>query len=323
MDSLINASKKLFDRSGTKLNKIPHVKDSVEKKVLVIIHNPVMENRGGKKLSDSYGWRDPDELVVGYIESIKDASYGYLNYKVVERIEVDEYPLKKDGFAYTDESFAEAWEQKKFHDPDAVDYHEIVRKFDILNKVKSGQIDEVFLMSMPFAGYWESHMGGPRAFWCNSGPLENTDAADRRFIIMGFNYERQIGEMLESFGHRVESIMDRVYKKHDGHNYWKQFIRYDKKNPSEAECGNVHFAPNSVRDYDWGNTARVESYCDDWLTFPNLPRKKRTVDCSEWGNGGITEHHMWWLKHLPHAEGDTDGIANNWWHYIADPNLAP
>ena len=28
----------------------------------------------------------------------------------------------------------------------------------------------------------------------------------------------------------------------------------------------------------------------------------------------------WWLKHLPKVGGRTNGIANNWWQYIMDPN---
>jgi hypothetical protein len=32
-------------------------------------------------------------------------------------------------------------------------------------------------------------------------------------------------------------------------------------------------------------------------------------------------HHLWWLKHLPHAEGQTYGVSNNWWQYVVNPNL--
>ena len=41
-------------------------------------------------------------------------------------------------------------------------------------------------------------MGGPDAFWCNAPPLKNTEAARRRFVIMGFSYERGVGETLSS-----------------------------------------------------------------------------------------------------------------------------
>ena len=91
-------------------------------------------------------------------------------------------------------------------------------------------------------------MAGPGAFWCNAPPLEGTRQATRRFVIMGFNYERGVGEMLEDLGHRAESILSHVFRDVRGDaNLWERFIRYDQKNPGRAECGNVHFAPNSQR----------------------------------------------------------------------------
>ncbi|MGI9255245.1 MAG: hypothetical protein ACR2J8_15990, partial [Thermomicrobiales bacterium] len=83
--------------------------------------------------------------------------------------------------------------------------------------------------------------------------------------------------------------------------------------------GNVHFAPNSVHDYDWANRRRVRSTCDDWLTYPTLPRVASEVECSTWGCG-MRPHHLWWLSHLPRAAGSTDGVDNNWWRYVVDPN---
>jgi hypothetical protein len=141
---------------------------------------------------------------------------------------------------------------------------------------------------------------------------------------MAFNYERGVDCMLENFGHRTESIMSRVYERLGrGRNMWELFTRYDKIAPGQAQCGNVHFAPNSERDYDWGNPRTVRSYCDDWLSYPELPGNARTVDCREWGGGDMRAHHKWWLKRLPHAAGETDGVSNNWWRYIVNPNLAP
>ena len=36
--------------------------------------------------------------VAGFIKDMRDISYGYVNYRVVERIEVDGFPQKADGF---------------------------------------------------------------------------------------------------------------------------------------------------------------------------------------------------------------------------------
>jgi hypothetical protein len=138
---------------------------------------------------------------------------------------------------------------------------------------------------------------------------------------MGFNYERGVGEMLEDFGHRTESIMAKVFERTHGEaNLWERFCRYDQKYPGRAEVGNVHFAPNSQRDYDWGNPRLVPSRCDTWYRFPNLSGEPRIVTCTEWGNGDIRKHHVWWLRHLPHVVGETNGISWNWWEYVVDPN---
>ena len=52
-------------------------------------------------------------------------------------------------------------------------------------------------------------MAGRGAYECNSDPVPGVDCP-RIFVIMGFNYERGVGEMLEDFGHRTESIMTHV-----------------------------------------------------------------------------------------------------------------
>jgi hypothetical protein len=241
-----------------------------------------------------------------------------------ERIDVDEFPILADGFCYTPESFVRCWRERRgFHNPWLVDYPLLAAKFNMLERVRDRQIDEVWLFAFPYAGYYESIMAGPGAFWCNSSPLAGLDASGRRFVIMGFNYERGLGEMMESFGHRAESIMRQVYRRTRGdRNLWERFTRYDMTHPGRAEVGNVHFAPNSARDYDWGNRRPVRSRCDDWLHFPDLRGREKVVDCREWGNGDIRLHHRWWLQHFPHALGETSGISNNWWEYVLDPERA-
>jgi hypothetical protein len=136
--------------------------------------------------------------------------------------------------------------------------------------------------------------------------------------------------MLENFGHRVESILTKVYGRWNHKvpleqmNTWERFTLYDKVAPGNAACGNVHFAPNSERDYDWGNKRFVWSTCDDWLNYPALTGKKRLVNCDEWGGGDIRAHHKWWLSHLPKAKGIApDGKLANWWKYVVDFNRYP
>ncbi len=294
----------------------------VHRRVLFVIHNPVLRARGGQRLNRALGWHDPDKLVQAYIEDLRQCSFGYANYEIVERVEVDAFPAKLDGFVYTEEHYLHSLRAGSgFHQPDTVDYLRLLSEFETMPRIASGEIDELWLMAFPYAGYYESIMAGPGAFWCNAPPLAGTGASGRRFVVMGFSFERGVGEMLENFGHRAESIMNQVYAGMRGPaNLWERFTRHDLSHPGQAQVGNVHFAPNSQRDYDWGNRRYVPSLCDDWLHFPDFPGQARQVNCVEWGNGDIREHHRWWLRHFPHLAGETDGISHNWWEYVIDPH---
>lgn len=293
------------------------------RRVSLIIYNPTVPNQGGRKLNQVLGWNDPDRLAAAFNADLREVSHGFADYQIVERIEVDEFPPMLDGYQYTAGDYLRFWRAHHgFHQPDAVNYHYLLAQNDILAKVNQGQIDEVWMIFYPYGGLYESRMAGPDAFWCNAPPLEDTQPAGRRFVIMCFNYERGVGEMLESYGHRVESILAQTFAGiPDPDNLWNRFTRYDKIAPRRAEVGTIHFAPNSRKDYDWGNPTPVLSGCRNWPYFPDLSAPPVTVTCAEWGNGDIRAHHRWWLNLLPHVAGQTGTIANNWWAYSLDPNL--
>ncbi|MEM7798649.1 MAG: hypothetical protein AAF633_05620 [Chloroflexota bacterium] len=296
--------------------------DPVTMKVLIIVQDPEMNN--DQTLFQTMRWNDPQQLAVQYARDLNTVSQGYINYEVVESIHDQDFPRKADGFSYTPEEFKRCWESRSgFHQPDLLDYSHLIDRFNLVERVNSGQCDEVWLFGFPYAGYYESHMVGPGAFFCNSGPTVD-ERFNKRFVIMGFNVERGGGEMLENYGHRTESIMAHVYRNHsEEYNLWERFIRYDKTFPGRAECGNVHFAPNSERDYDWGNATPVECYADNWLNFPEINGPPRRMTCADWGHGEIRAHHLWWFQRLPHVTGETDGVSHNWWMYVNDPNMVP
>jgi len=291
-------------------------------RALVVIHNPRIKASNNQKLTAVLGWNDPDTLAAGYTDDLREASGGLADYEIVERIGLA-WPCKADGFRYDDVTYMQAWRQRAgFHMPDAIDYHVLLRQFAIPERVEAGAIDEVWFFGPPYAGYWESTMAGRGAFWCNSPPVAQTEQCRRRFVMMGFNYERGVDCMLENFGHRTESIMSAVYQSHSGaRNQWAHFCRYDLSAPGRASCGNVHFAPSSQSDYDWGNPRVVASDCDDWFNYPHLTGARRQAQCREWGSGDMRLHHLWWLRHLPRAGGTLDSVLNNWWRYVLDPNL--
>lgn len=293
-----------------------------QSKVLVIVYDPVMDKSTGTTLSQQQKWFRPIDLMNGFMTDMLQFSGGMARYQIVQRIDVDEFPAKTDGFRYTSQTFMEVLNGTVSpRTPQEVNYNAIISKYTILQRVARNEIDEVWIFGFPHAGFYESVMGGPGAFWCNAPPLKNTDASKRRFVIMGFSYERHIGEMQESYGHRAESIMEMAFSKTTGDaNLWRRFTQYDKVAPGKSACGNIHFAPNSERDYDWNNQTPVLSECYDWqLNFPNFKGDRRTVGPAEWGSGDIRAHHKWWFSHFPRVAGRKNGVHNNWWQYVVSP----
>ena len=134
-----------------------------------------------------------------------------------------------------------------------LNYTHYLGRFNVGEKVEQGKIDEVWIFGFPWGWIWESCMAGAKAIWIN-GPQVDYPCS-RPFPIMGFNYERDVGCMLENLGHRAECVLNYVY---DGDGWWwkdldpnathlwRLFTRIDKTHPGEAGCGTVHFAPNEV-----------------------------------------------------------------------------
>ena len=292
-------------------------------RTLLIVYDPTVDKASGKKLSEYMRWNKVEDLAKGYMSDILQVSGGLVRYQIIQRLDVDAFPAKVNGYVFAAQTYLNLLRGiSQPYMPQEADYYAIIERFEILQRVATNEIDEVWLFGFPHAGFYESIMGGPGAFWCNAPPLKHTEASLRRFVIMGFSYERGVGEMLENMGHRAESIMEKTFEKLTGDdNLWERFIRYEKTHPGKAALGNIHFAPNSVRDYDWNNPSTVVSECDDWLNnFPDFQGVTREVTAADWGNGDTREHHKWWLKHLPKLAGRRNGIHNNWWQYIMNPN---
>jgi hypothetical protein len=309
-------------------------------KVFVLIYNPTMDAATGKKMVDYMGWPQPDALVGACISELLQASNGLARYQVAQRVELDEFPALTDGFTYTPASFLDVMRRGAApHNPSGIDYGAILQRFNVLQCIADKTYDEVWVMGFPNAGLYESVMGGAGAFWCNGPVLPNTAACRRRFVVMGYSYERQVGEMLHSYNHRCESILAKAFNCQDflawayrpnrspatispGQvlNDFQRFMLFDQIAPGRAGVGLVHFPPNGVRDYDLGNPNIVKSACYDWLGFPAFKGDVRMISCTEWGGGDERNYQSWWLKHLPKVAGRQNGIHNNWWQYVANPN---
>jgi hypothetical protein len=329
---------------------LPGYPDSIDEpaqicspKVLLIILDPVMDSSSGTKLSSEMGWRRPDELVGRFISEILHLSAGLVRYRIAERTELSEFPRLADGFAYDAQTYRDVLRgAASAHAPSGFDYSLIFERLAVLRRIDRREIDEVWLMGFPHAGLYESVMAGSGAFWCNAPPLTQNAASKRRFVAMGFSYERDLGEMLHSYNHRAEAILARVFnsleflawsyrrnrdpatiRPDQQLNLFERFVLSDQIAPGRAGVGSVHYPPNGIRDYDLGNPRLVASSSYDWLRFPNFQGDVRMISASEWGGGSELAYQRWWLRHLPKAAGRKDGIHNNWWQYVANPDNVP
>jgi hypothetical protein len=309
-------------------------------KVLLIIYNPTMDGASGKKMVEYMNWSRPDDLVGRFIADILQASNGLVRYQIAKRMELDEFPVLTDGFRYTPASYLDVNRRITApHNPTGIDYQALLSRFNVLRSIADHTYDEVWVMGFPYAGLYESIMGGSGAFWCNAPALAGTAGCARRFVVMGFSYERQVGEMLHSYNHRCEAILAKVFNSQDflmwaykpartpatispgqALNYFQRFILFDLIAPGRAAVGLVHYPPNGSKDYDLGNPNLVKSECYDWLRFPNFQGDIRMISSAEWGGGDERAYQQWWLKHLPKVAGRQNGIHNNWWQYIANPD---
>src|SRR3990172_551999 len=73
----------------------------VQSKVLLIVYDPVMDAVSGTTLSQQQSWYRAADLITGFMADLLQASGGLARYQIVERLDVNEFPAKTDGFRYT------------------------------------------------------------------------------------------------------------------------------------------------------------------------------------------------------------------------------
>ncbi|MFA8343024.1 MAG: hypothetical protein ACEPO8_08665 [Rhodothermaceae bacterium] len=297
-------------------------------KVALVYQNPV--TKSGSRLNIKFGWGNPAVMVEQIVENFYEASGGVVKFEVVETyndqdvftklddkyMTVDQLDYYYNGHFNELKDLAEKQKRIKF------DYKGMIEHYDFYNKRENGEIDEVWVYAHPFSGMYESQLVGKNAIWWNSPPIKDVPENFNKLIsVMGWNYERGVAEAMHSVGHRSESALRYVYGRWDLHaadkNAWEKFSSYDQETPGEGHVGNIHFPVNGTSDYDYSNTRAVTTLADNWSYFPNLMNQERTVTCSEWQNGQLG-YMKWWFGHLPKFAGVTDGVLNNWWHYIVD-----
>lgn len=323
--------------------------ETITVKVAVVYENPIIQPQN-KRIHElfitpgyTFRWNDPTILSQNYEKALEEVSGYTVDYQVVQEIDATQFftYLKNDlqKRPLTIEEVITYFGEKNWSTFKTVgtsyDYNAMVKHYGFDKMRDNGEIHEVWVWSFPYSGMWESHMMGEDAFWINSPPNENPSCTEL-LSIMGLNYERDLACALESYGHRFESTMMKVYGWWDYDNKtslsqlttWEKYsaygIRYDRFESGKSQVGNVHFPPNGLKDYDFANKTYILSYANEWLNYPFIRgTEAEKMNRTEWGNPEGS-WHLGWMKyyhsHLPHFKGinPNDGKLNNWWHYVVD-----
>lgn len=228
------------------------------------------------------------------------------------------------------------------------DYEYIIKKLNLVERRNADEFDEVWIVNVDPSLTFESVLVGSNAFWLNGDPFEKNCSP---FKMVNVSISRP-DTNYECFGHATEELLNVVFESTywadynplnwdedsvtiDADNYSKlnlfqKFMLTDhentNKNSGYAGVGNIHFSPNSTKDYEWNNKNKnVYSKYNEWSNYPNLTNDKSTTIfySSVYMNQNISGtksdarlHHRWWFSLLPHHSGFTsDGYYNNWWKY--------
>lgn len=321
---------------------VPNEKASTGRKhakVVVVVYDPILEREGGKRMTEFLNANDPVEYSRILVNVIREASWGYVNYEIVDVLRVDGFPVKTDGFRYTDESFLEVRKTEKWQ-PATISYRKVLEENGLLERFRKEGITELWLWGCGGMHFDEFAMMIPNRY-ARFGPTDNPwlyrpydipEELGRTTWVMGFNYEVGADNMVHSYTHRVESmgalaLADGVWDPKGKSDPWNVFTRLEMERKGEpSHVGNCHVPPNGEKGYDYDNPRRVMSYADNWARYPDVRGAARLVSSDEWGNNQFG-YQKWILERVPKFPGATEFGYDNWWVYVANtdedlPDLA-
>ncbi len=229
------------------------------------------------------------------------------------------------------------------------DYAALFSKYNLCDLVTAGEIDEIWI----WAGNGDGVILGNLLEWTTTGPGWSGLAPNCGEVVttMVYNYTREIGSALHSYGHRMEGLM-RHYQPCDFSTAnwpWNALgdtsgdftacgsllsdsygyvARPFPDNNHVGGCGDVHFPPNMSqednREYIYNELTLADSLCLDWSQDGSASVTQ--FNCQIWG---CTEYgyQIWWMQNFPglnNINRDRNGAYHpNWWDYLFDGAYVP
>ncbi len=159
----------------------------------------------------------------------------------------------------------------------------------------------------------------------NSNQINDMPTCQNTYTLYNYNFERNLGELLEDHGHQIEQL----FKYIDNVMWENRFVQpFGQKPPTVNHCGWIHSPPNTVKEYDWGNTTDVLSDCENWK--PDGSGEAQTVNCHTWQgescptDGGVA-FKAWWMQNIPGFNNNLTFQGRNlrnWWEFYGDLDSA-
>lgn len=299
--------------------------------VVVLIYDPVIRREGGRRFTDIVGANDPVHFSHILADVVRQASWGYIDYRIVDVIRIDGWPRKVDGFRYDEDSWLEVRKTERWQ-PAPSSYRAMLEEAGLLERIARDDLREVWVWGATgmhideFAGYIPNRYArfGPTDNPWLYRPYDIPPEIGRTFWVMGFNYEVGADNMIHSYVHRVESmaalaLADGIWDPKTRRDPWNVFSILEMDFPGyPSQVGNCHVPPNGQAGYDYSNPRKTLSYADAWANYPDLEgARPRPVSRDDWG-GNHFGYMKWILERVPKGSGWTRYGYNNWWVYIAN-----
>jgi hypothetical protein len=312
-------------------NYTPEEAEKKTVKVALLIEDPFIPGSSTVRWHERFGWNDPVNIANQLVTELNQASDNTVEFVIAQSTYGDINFTDFDGNPTDSSFFYHRYETPEGRDELLYwaghlsghrlryDYTSMLNFYDYCALRENGTIDEVWVLTHPAAGLAESTLAGPGAFWYNSTPVAVSSCV-KLLPIMGFNNDVDVDNALHSMGHRMESTMAHVY------GAWNPvseppgtpfdlFTWIDKDHKDKSQVGNIHFTPNSLADYEYGSTASVINFAENWNQYPLIGNNSEVINCEEWGCQQLG-YMRWWFSHVPKYKGINDGVLNDWWYYM-------
>lgn len=192
-------------------------------------------------------------------------------------------------------------------------YHAILQRANARDYVERRGVKEIWIWGYhsKISEPWESNLSSPHGMDISNSDRDRGDLPifSKTYTVYHYNYHRATEEAVHNHLHQIECLIRAAHP---------TLARLFEGERDQWRCGNCHFPPNGVKDYDYHNSRFVESDIEDWR--PEGFGVKKPLNRDTWNNRELL-YYIYWMRSLP---GARNGLTYqrkplmNWWHWVGD-----